>query len=40
VVLVPLSVIDEVVDRIRDQTVTHYEYDPQIAALRPLAIDG
>lgn len=38
--LVPLSVIDEVVDRIRDQTVTQYEYDPQIAALKPLSMKG
>jgi hypothetical protein len=31
--LVPLSVIDEVVDKIRDGSVTAYEYDPAQASL-------
>lgn len=31
--LVPLHVIDEVVARIRDQTVIGYEYDPKTARL-------
>jgi len=33
--LVPLHVIDEVVERIRDQTITGYVYDPATAALVP-----
>lgn len=33
--LVPLSVIDEVVERIRDGTITGFEYDPSTATLRP-----
>lgn len=32
--LVPLHVIDEVVSRIKDKTVTDYSYDPGMAALR------
>lgn len=32
--LVPLAVIDEVVERIRDQTITEYFYDPQKASLK------
>lgn len=32
--LVPLQVIDEVVDRIRDQSITGYEYDPATASLK------
>ena len=31
--LVPLSVIDEVVDRIKDGTVGDYSYDPKEAKL-------
>jgi len=31
--LVPLSVIDEVVDRIKDGTITRYAYDPSVARL-------
>ena len=31
--LVPLFVIDEVIDRIRDGTITAYAYDPSSAAL-------
>jgi len=31
--LVPLFVIDEAVDRIKNRTITDYEYDPKIAAL-------
>lgn len=34
--LVPLAVIDEVVERIRDQSITGYEYDPATAALRRI----
>lgn len=32
--LVPLSVIDQVVDRIKDGSITKFEYDPQTASLR------
>ena len=32
--LVPLSVIDEVVGRVRDGSVTEFEYDPKTASLR------
>ncbi len=32
--LVPLQVIDEVVGRVKDQSITEYAYDPKIAALR------
>jgi hypothetical protein len=35
--LVPLFVIDETVDRIRNGTITDYTYDPQAAALVPRA---
>lgn len=31
--IVPLTVIDEIVERIRDGSITHYRYDPQAAAL-------
>ena len=34
--LVPLPVIDEVVDRIRDLTIVDYEYDPGTASLRKI----
>jgi hypothetical protein len=34
--LVPLSVIDEVVERIRDRTITQYAYDHTSAMLRKL----
>lgn len=34
--LVPLSVIDEVVERIRDRTITQYAYDRTSAMLRKL----
>jgi hypothetical protein len=34
--LVPLHVIDEVVARIKDQSVTQYMYDPTKAALTKL----
>jgi len=30
---VPLHVIDEVVERITNQTITAYEYDPATASL-------
>ncbi len=32
--LVPLAVIDEVVDKIRDQSITGFYYDPQTARLK------
>lgn len=32
--LVPLHVIDEVVDRVKDRTITKYSYDPHTATLR------
>ena len=35
--LVPLSVIDEVVDRIRDGSIIRYGYDPAAASLLPAA---
>ncbi len=35
--LVPLFVIDEAVQRIRDGTITGYAYDPKAAALVPNA---
>jgi hypothetical protein len=31
--LVPLSVIEEVVDKIRDQSITEYTYNPETASL-------
>ena len=31
--LVPLSVIDEVVERIRDGSITDFKYDPASASL-------
>jgi T5orf172 domain len=34
--LVPLSVIDEVVDRVRDKTITGYMYDPATASLKKV----
>ncbi|MEY9880887.1 GIY-YIG nuclease family protein [Bradyrhizobium sp. USDA 329] len=34
--LVPLFVVDEAVDRIKDGTITDYTYDPQKAALVPV----
>lgn len=36
--LVPLSVIDEVVDRIRDQSITGYIYDPKSASLKQTSL--
>jgi hypothetical protein len=35
--LVPLSVIDEVVDKIRDGSIIHFEYDPTIASLTKIS---
>ncbi|RWA75345.1 MAG: GIY-YIG nuclease family protein [Mesorhizobium sp.] len=35
--LVPLSVIDEVVDKIRDGSITEFEYEPELAGLRKTA---
>ncbi len=32
--LVPLGVINDVVDKIRDQSITRYEYDPKMARLK------
>jgi hypothetical protein len=34
--LVPLSVIDEVVEKIRDQSITNFRYDPSSARLTPI----
>jgi Meiotically Up-regulated Gene 113 (MUG113) protein len=34
--LVPLFVIDEAVQRIKDGTITDYQYDPTSASLKPL----
>ncbi len=38
--LVPLSVINEVVEKIRDQSITDFVYDPEIAALKRIAANG
>jgi hypothetical protein len=38
--LVPLTVIDDVVAKVRDQTITQYAYDPKAAALRKLGHSG
>jgi len=35
--LVPLPVIDQVVEKIRDRTITEYVYDPTTASLKRLA---
>jgi Meiotically Up-regulated Gene 113 (MUG113) protein len=35
--LVPLPVIDKVVDKVRDGSITKFEYDPQTASLRQFA---
>ncbi|ESW73488.1 hypothetical protein X771_02225 [Mesorhizobium sp. LSJC277A00] len=32
--LVPLAAIDQAVERIRDQSITQYEYDPRAAELK------
>lgn len=34
--LVPLSLIDEVVEKIRDQSITEFEYDPETASLKSV----
>jgi hypothetical protein len=34
--LVPLPVIDEVVDKIRDGSITEFEYDPATASLKKV----
>jgi T5orf172 domain len=34
--LVPISVIDEVVERIKDQSITQFEYDPRSASLKEI----
>lgn len=38
--LVPLFIIDEAVERIRDGTITNYVYDPKAARLAPLDTEG
>lgn len=38
--LVPLSAIDEAVEKIRDQSITDFIYDPKIAALKRVAANG
>lgn len=38
--LVPLAAIDEAVDRIRDQSITLYRYDPSTASLTRIASEG
>lgn len=38
--LVPLFIIDEAVERIRDGTITNYAYDPKAARLEPVAAEG
>ncbi len=35
--LVPLAVIDDVVDKIRDKSITEFEYDPALASLKKIA---
>lgn len=35
--LVPLGVIDQVVERIRDQSIIDYSYDPSTATLRSVS---
>jgi hypothetical protein len=37
--LVPLPVIDKVVERIRDLTIVDYEYDPGTASLRKIRFE-
>ena len=34
--LVPLHVIDDVVERIRDRSITQFAYDPSSASLKKL----
>jgi hypothetical protein len=36
--LVPLAAIDDVVDRIRDQSITEFEYDPSTASLKRIGV--
>lgn len=36
--LVPLSVIDEVVERIRDRSIVEFEYDPASASLKRIRV--
>ncbi|TPV99195.1 MAG: hypothetical protein USCAAHI_01366 [Beijerinckiaceae bacterium] len=36
--LVPLVVIDEVVDKIRDGSIIEFEYDPPTASLRKTTV--
>ena len=38
--LVPLQVIEEVVAKVRDQTITQYVYDPKAAVLKKSPRDG
>lgn len=35
--LVPLHIIDEVVEKVKDGSITGYEYDPEEARLKPVA---
>jgi hypothetical protein len=34
--LVPLSAIDEAIEKIKDGSITHFEYDPQTASLKKI----
>jgi hypothetical protein len=34
--LVPLAVIDQVVEKIKDGSITKFEYDPQSASLKKI----
>lgn len=36
--LVPLSVIDQAVEKVRDGSIVEFEYDPSIAALRKAEV--
>jgi hypothetical protein len=33
---VPLSVVDEVVEKIQDRSITDFEYDPATASLKKV----
>jgi hypothetical protein len=35
--LVPLELIDEAIERIKDGTISDYEYDPSTDLLKPIA---
>jgi hypothetical protein len=34
--LIPLPVLDQVIDRIRDESITDYVYDPTLGSLRKV----